>query len=130
MQIGVNFSVAGTMGAFSNIPEVKPTEKSSNSSQVTSVKKTTQVGSPTGLEAGGATEFLKQESINIREDAVSEVAVKPNILQIETKTLSVPEAIEAKEAKEASSDGVIKQLQDSVNRDILVAMADSGSLFN
>ena len=127
MQIGVNFSVAGTMGAFPTSPEVKPTEKSSNSSQVTPVKKTTQVGSPTGLEAGGTTEFLKQESINIREDAVSEVAVKPNILQVETNTLSVPEAIEA---KEASSDGVIKQLQDSVNRDILVAMADSGSLFN
>ena len=127
MQIGVNFSVAGTMGAFSNIPEVKPTEKSSNSSQVTSVKKTTLVGSPTGLEAGGATDFLKQESINIREDAVSEVAVKPNVLQVETNTLSVPEAIEA---KEVSPDGVIKQLQDSVNRDILVAMADSGSLFN
>ena len=120
MQMGVNFSVAGTMGTFQNTPEVKPTEKSSSSSQVTA-KKTTQVNSSTGVEAGGATEFLKQESTN----AVSQVAVKPNVVQAEANTDSPKQVSVFPEQNDA-----IKQLQDSVNRDMLIAMANSGSLFN
>ena len=124
MQMGVNFSVAGTMSTFQNTPEVKPTEKSSSSSQVTA-KKTTQVNSTTGVEAGGATEFLKQESINIREEAVSQVAVKPNVVQTEANSDSPKEVSAFPEQNDA-----IKKLQDSVNRDMLIAMANSGSLFN
>ena len=124
MQMGVNFSVAGTMGTFQNSPEVKPTEKSSNSSQVTA-KKTTQVNGPTGVEVAGATEFLKQESTNIREDAVTQVAVKPNVLQTEANSDSLKQVSTSPEQNDA-----IKQLQESVNRDMLISMANSGSLFN
>ncbi len=129
----INTSVAGSLaasglqGAQGNKTSVK-----SDADQITSTKKPTlqsanlQSNSAT-LESGAVSDFLKQQNTPVLESAVQEAASKPTIGKVEISQLK---DVESQDTKGSATEDAISELKKSVNQDILIAMANSGSILS
>lgn len=122
----INQSVAGSLG-LSALQGTQNTQSTKSSSAVEPIKPTnkpTLQSSSAPVEAGGTAAFLKLQSESaILPQAVQEVSEKPVLGKIEISQFKPAEL-------EAKSDDAIDKLKQSVNQDILIAMANSGSILS
>jgi hypothetical protein len=133
----INQSVAGSLGisGLQGTQNTQNTQNTKSSSAVEPIKPTnkpTLQSSSAPVEASGTAAFLKLQSESaILPQAVQEVSEKPVLGKIEISQFK-PAEVEAKEpSKEApKGDDAIDQLKQSVNQDILIAMANSGSILS
>lgn len=127
----INQSIAGSLGAggLHGAQGAKPAKLEAGVEPVKPAKKPTLQSaslqsSSAPVEAGSVSEFLKQESSVITENAVQGLSDKPSLGKVEINQFK-PVEIEAPKGDEA-----ISKLKQSVNQDILIAMANSGSILS
>ena len=122
----INQSIAGSLGAggIQGTQGLKPAPKTNAVSEpIKPAKQVTLESSAAPVESVGASDFLKQESTTILPQAVQEVSKKPTLGKVEISQFKSSES-----EQPSNGDEAIDKLKQSVNQDILIAMANSGSI--
>ena len=124
----INQSVAGSLatGGLQGAQGAKPVKaegaESVNSSKKTAPQSASLQSSSAPVEGGVVSEFLKSQAISPK--AVQEVSEKPTLGKVEISQFKPAETEMPK------GDDAISKLKQNVNQDILIAMANSGSILS